>query len=66
MSALLAGHAASLAALGLALLLVALIAVGATLTIDLRASSRGRAERRRRTVMDERIRARLEATIWPD
>jgi hypothetical protein len=68
MSALLAGHAASLAAvaLGLALLVVPLIAVAATLTWDqVRRAARGR-DARRRAVMDERIRARLEATIWPD
>jgi len=67
MSALLAGHAASFAALGLALLLVALIAVAATLTFDHRRYSRRHDERRRsQAVMDQRIRARLEATIWPD
>ena len=67
MSALLAGHAASFAALGLVLLLVLLIAVAAKLTFDhLRRSSRGHAERCGQAVMDERIRARLEATIWPD
>lgn len=64
MSALLAGHGAWLAALGLALL----IALAVKLTLDrLRRSSRGHADRRRRQVaMDERIRARLEAAIWPD
>ena len=70
MSALLAGHTASLAALafGLALLVVSLVAVAATVTWDqVRRSWRGREARRRgRVVMDERIRARLEATIWPD
>ena len=64
MSALLAGHNASLAALAfaLALLVVPLVAVAATLTFDQvrRRGARGR------VVMDERIRARLEATIWPD
>ena len=68
MSALLAGHAASLAVLGvgLALLAAVLIAVAAMLTWDqMRRSWRGR-DARRRIVMDERIRARLEATIWPD
>lgn len=67
MSALLAGHAAPFVALGVALLLVALIAVAATLTFDLRRPARGGAKRRRgQAVMDERIRARVEATIWPD
>ena len=68
MSALLAGHAASVAAVafGLALLAVPLIAIAATLTFDqMRKSARGR-DARGRVVMDERIRARLEATIWPD
>jgi hypothetical protein len=68
MSALLAGHAASLVALafGLALLVVPLVAVAATLTWDqVRRAARGR-DARGRVVMDERIRARLEATIWPD
>ena len=64
MSALLAGHAAPFVALGVALLL----AIAAKLTFDrLRGSSRGHAARRRgHVVMDERIRARVEATIWPD
>jgi hypothetical protein len=65
MSALLAGHAASLVAVafGLALLLVPVIAVAATLTWD---QVRRGAHRRGGVVMDERIRARLEATIWPE
>ena len=70
MSALLAGHHASLVALafGLALLVVPLIAIAATLTWDqVRRSARGRdAHARGQVAMDERIRARLEATIWPD
>jgi hypothetical protein len=70
MSALLAGHTASLAALafGLALLIAALIAVAAKLTWDqARRFSRGRDLRPGgQVVMDERIRARLEAMIWPD
>jgi ABC-type phosphate transport system permease subunit len=68
MSALLAGHAASVTAVafGLALLVVPLVAIAATLTFDqVRKSARGRAARGQ-VVMDERIRARLEATIWPD
>jgi hypothetical protein len=68
MSALLAGHAASLAAVAfaLALLLVPVIAVAATLTWDqVRRGARGR-DPHGRTVMDARIRARLEATIWPE
>jgi Tfp pilus assembly protein PilX len=58
---------ALLVALGLALLLVALIAV-AKLTFDQarRSSLRREHQVRRPVVMDERIRARLEATIWPD
>ena len=66
MSALLAGHAASLAALGL--LLVSLIAVAARLTFGrARRFSRGREERRRGdVVIDPRIRAKLEAMIWPE
>jgi hypothetical protein len=70
MSALLAGHSASLVALalGLALLVVPLIAIAATLTWDqLRRSARGRAMHPGgRVEMDERFRAKLEATIWPD
>ncbi|HTP83039.1 MAG TPA: hypothetical protein VMQ11_08845 [Alphaproteobacteria bacterium] len=70
MSALLAGHAASLAALalGLALVVVVLIAIAATLTWDqVCRSRRGRDTRLRgRVVMDERIKARLEAMIWPE
>ena len=70
MSALLAGHTAALAALGfgLALLVVPLIAVAATLTWDqVRRAARGRdAHGRRRIAMDERIKARLEAMIWPE
>jgi hypothetical protein len=58
MSALLAHPAESLAALGLALLVLALIAR--------KLSYRRDARRRGHVVMDERIRARLEATIWPD
>jgi hypothetical protein len=68
MSALLAGHTASLAALafGLALLVVPLIMIAATLTWDqVRRAARGR-DAHARPVIDERIRARLEATIWPD
>ena len=70
MSALLAGHTAALAALafGLALLVVPLMMIAATLTWDqVRRAARGRdAPTRGRPVMDERIRTRLEATIWPD
>jgi hypothetical protein len=69
MTALLAGHTAALAALafGLALLVVPLIAIAATLTWDqLRRTARGPAQTAGRSTMDERIRARLEATIWPD
>lgn len=70
MSALFAGHTASLIAVafGLALLIVPLVAVAATLTWDqVRNAARGRDARGRGgVVMDERIRARLEATIWPD
>jgi hypothetical protein len=68
MSALLAGHTASVTAVafGLALLVVPLVAIAATLTFDqVRKSARGR-DARGQVVMDERIRARLEATIWPD
>jgi hypothetical protein len=68
MSALFAGHTASLAAvaLGLALLVVPLIAVAATLTWDqVRRAARGR-DTRGRVLMDERIRARIAAMIWPE
>jgi hypothetical protein len=66
--ALLAGYAASLAALGLALLVVPLMAVAAKLTREqARKSARRREERPRgQVVMDERIKARVEATIWPE
>jgi membrane protein implicated in regulation of membrane protease activity len=70
MSALMAGHTASLMALafGLALLVAALIALAATLTWEqVRKAARGRDVRSRgRMAMDERIKARLEATIWPE
>lgn len=68
MSALLAGHTASLVALafGLALLVVPLVAVAAMLTWNQVRKSRCGHDARRQIVMDERIRARLEATIWPD
>jgi hypothetical protein len=70
MSALLAGHNASLAALalGLVLLVVPLIAVAVTLTWDqVRRSARGRDARAGgRLEMDQRFRAKLEATIWPE
>jgi len=56
MSALSATHLVPLAALGLALLVGALIA---------RRSPRDEG-RRDHVVMDDRIRARLEALIWPD
>jgi hypothetical protein len=68
MSALFAGHTASLAAVafGLALLVVPLIAVAATLTWDqVRRAARGR-DARGRVLMDERIRARIAAMIWPE
>ena len=68
MSALLAGHTASLAALafGLALLVVPLVAVAAMLTWDQVRKAAHRRDLRGRVVMDDRIRAKLEATIWPD
>jgi hypothetical protein len=68
MSALFAGHTASFAALLLVLVVVPLVALAVRLTLDqARKSARGRDARRRdQAVMDERIRARLEATIWPD
>jgi hypothetical protein len=62
MSALLAGPTGWLAALGLALL----VGIAVRLVFDrARRASRGRAARGQ-VAMDERIRARLEATIWPD
>jgi uncharacterized membrane protein YdbT with pleckstrin-like domain len=68
MSALFAGHTATLAVLafGLALLVVVLIAIAATLTFDQVRKAGRRRDARGRVVMDERIRARLEAIIWPD
>jgi hypothetical protein len=82
MSALFAGHAASLVALGAMLLVIPLIAVAAKLTYDHarqpprdefprhRAGdrrNRGRDDRSRdRVVMHDRFKAKLEATIWPD
>jgi hypothetical protein len=64
MSALLTGHAASLAALLLALAMVALIALVARQWFD---AAHGRRTRPHdRVAMDERIKARIEATIWPD
>jgi hypothetical protein len=58
MSALLAHPAESLAALGLVLLVLASMARRFAYRPDKR--------RRAHVAMDERIRARLEATIWPD
>ena len=82
MSALFAGHTAALAALGVMLLVIPLIAVAAKLAYDQarkpsrdefprhRAGdrrSRGRGDRSRdRVVMHDRFKAKLEATIWPD
>ena len=69
MSALLAGHTASLAALGLALalLLVPLTAIAAKRTFDQARRSARRAQRRGGApAMDERIKAKVEATIWPE
>ncbi len=68
MSALFAGHAAALAGFGIVLLVVPLVALAARLTLgQARKSSRERDARRRDpAAMDERIRARFEATIWPD
>jgi hypothetical protein len=66
-SALFAGHTASFAALGLALLLVPLIAFAAKLTYDqARRSARREKRRSAEAAMDERIKTKLEATIWPD
>jgi hypothetical protein len=62
MSVLLPGHVAWIAALGLAL-----IALAARLIRDHTRRARDRhAHPRGHLVMDERIKARLEATIWPD
>jgi hypothetical protein len=62
-SALFAGHTVSFATLLLALVFVALIGLVAKQRFD----AYGRKPRPRDGVaMDERIRARLEATIWPD
>ena len=68
MSALFAGHTASLAALAVVLLVVPLIALAAKLTWDqARKLSRERQARPRDTiVMHDRFKAKLEATIWPD
>lgn len=64
MSALLAGHAASFAALLLALAIVGLIALVAWQWFD---AAHDRPTRPpNRVAMDERIKARIEATIWPD
>jgi hypothetical protein len=80
MSALFAGHAASTVVLGFSPWLIPLIAVAAKLTHDKarrlfgteipRSGDRGRRRReprpRNQPVMHERIKARLEATIWPE
>jgi uncharacterized membrane protein YhaH (DUF805 family) len=68
MSTLLAGHGTLLAALGLAALLVPLVALAAKRIFDRsRRSLPPREDQVRRVVvMDERIKARLEAMIWPD
>jgi hypothetical protein len=82
MSALFAGHTASLAALGAMLLVIPLIAVAAKLAYDQarkppqdefpRHRAGDRRNRRRddrsrdRVVMHDRFKAKLEARIWPD
>ena len=65
MSALLASPVALLAAFGLALLLVPLIAV-AMLTFDRARKHRREDHVRGHAVMDARIRAKVEAMIWPE
>ncbi len=65
MSALLGSPLPSLTALGLALVLLA--ALAARLIVNrVRKPSPRCDEDRRPVAMDERIRARLAATIWPD
>ena len=64
MNALLAGHAASLAGLLLVSAMVGLIALVARQWFDARHGRRTRP--RDRVAIDERIKARIEATIWPD
>ncbi len=78
MTALFAGHTASLIVLGASPLVIPLLALAVKLTFDqtrrrLRDGSRRprsaekEAEREnRRVVMDERLRAKVEATIWPE
>jgi hypothetical protein len=56
----------SFTALGLALVLLAALAAKLILNRARKPSSRREDIARRPVVMDERIRARLEATIWPD
>ncbi len=62
MSALPAGLAVWLAALGLALL----IGIAVKRRLDQARKSAPRSPARQQGAMDEQIRARLEATIWPD
>jgi hypothetical protein len=68
MSALFAGHAASLAALGIELLVILLIALAAKLTYGRAHQPSRRCEERPRdpVVMHRRLKAKLEATIWPE
>jgi hypothetical protein len=74
MSALFAGHTASLVAIGAMLLVIPLIAVAAKLIYDrARRPPRDEFPRHRaddrprdRVVMHDRFKAKLEATIWPD
>jgi hypothetical protein len=69
MSALFAGHVAALAALAVALLIIAAITVAAALALHRTgAPARRRQQQKgaRDHVIDERIKARVEALIWPE
>jgi hypothetical protein len=66
MSALLGSPMPSLTALGLALALLAALAAKLIFNRVRKPSSRCEDEDRPPVAMDERIRARVEATIWPD
>jgi hypothetical protein len=67
MSALFTGHVAALFALAVALLIIAAITVAAALALHRAgAPARRRQQGERDHVIDGRIKARVEALIWPE
>jgi hypothetical protein len=67
MSALFAGHVAALAALAASLLIIAAITVAAAWAFHRAGAPARRPQHGARDhVIDERIKARVEALIWPE